>query len=178
MGFKPFRHRAEAVAHGRGIVIVVDPDHAAEHLGAAGAQLQVFDVKLAFGEQVLAVNVGIVAVHVPAPAVERADEARLGAVARGEFAVAGQRHATVAAGVVEGLHAIGGAHDNDGVADIVVFHPVTGFGDLLKPGGHLPDVRPDMVQFRLVEIGVIVTLGRDPFGIVDGKRHVAKAAIC
>jgi hypothetical protein len=109
--------------------------------------------------------------------VEWADEACLGAVARCEFAIARQRHAAVAAGVVVGLHARRCAHDDDRLANVVVFDPVAKFGDLLEPASHLPDMRPEVIELCLVELFVEIALDGDALGIIDREGHGAQAAI-
>jgi len=85
--------------------------------------------------------------------------------------------APVAAGVVEGLHARLRANDDDGLPDVLVLYPVAYFGNLLFPAGHLPDVWPQMIYFRLVELRVVVPLYRDPLRIVDRERHRPQTAI-
>jgi hypothetical protein len=126
---------------------------------------------------VLAVNQRVLAIHVPAPTVERADESGLGAVARGKFAIAGQRHSAMAAGVVVGPHPGAGAHDDDRLADIVVFDPVAKFGDLFEPAGILPNMRPEVIELHLIELFVEIALDRNPLGIIDREGHGAQAAI-
>jgi hypothetical protein len=73
---------------------------------------------------------------------------------------------------------LSGAHDQHRLADVVVFDPVARFGNLFKPAGHLPGVRPQVVKFRLIEFRVEITLDRNAFRIVDRKRHGTQAAIC
>ena len=167
VGFQTVGHRAEAA-----------PD-----FGAAGYEVDVLVVELPVAEQVLAVNQRAFAIHVPAPAVERTDEPGLGAVAVrlgmrcAHGGAAGDRHAAVAAGIMEGLHAVCRAHDDDRLADVGIFDPVADFGDLFLAAGHLPDVGPEVLDFGLVEFLVVIALGRDPFGIVDRKWDGPQASV-
>jgi len=83
----------------------------------------------------------------------------------------------VAAGVVPGLHAVLGANDKHRLADVVVFDPVADFGNLFQTASHLPDMRPQMIQFGLVEFFVEIPLDRNAFRIVNRKRNGPKAAV-
>ena len=92
-------------------MIVVDEHAADRDFRSTWHQIDVARFELMLGEEVLAVNEGVLAIHVPAPAVERTDEA-LGlaiAVPTGF----GKLDAAMAAGVVVRLHPVLGAHDDD-----------------------------------------------------------------
>ena len=80
----------------------------------------------------------------------------------------------MAAGVVERLDAAFGAHDDDRLADIGIFDPVTHFGDLFDPAGILPDVRPQVLELGLVEALVEIALDGDPFRIGNREGNFAQ----
>src|SRR5439155_18178709 len=127
-------------------------------------------------EQVLAIDEGVLAIHVEAPAVERADEALRPAIA--VPAGFGQLDAAMAAGVVEGLHPVLGPDNNDRLAEIVIFDPVADLGDLLQPAGHLPHVRPQLLDLEPVEFLVIIAFGGDALRIGYTERYCHPLDIC
>ncbi len=177
MRLQPVDQRADAVAQAWRIVVEIDPGAADRGLDPAGNQVDVVRLKLAFGEQVLAVDKRVLAIHVEAPAVERADEAGSLAIAVIVALAAGEGNAAVAAGVEVGFHPALRVDDDHRLADGLVFHPVAHFGNPFQPGRHLPGMRPDMLELELVEFLVVIARRRDALGIVDGKRHGAQAAI-
>ena len=83
----------------------------------------------------------------------------------------------VAAGVVISFHARCRAHDQHRMADVGIFYPVAHVGNLLEPAGHLPDMRPEVIELCLVELFVEIALDRDAFRVIDRKGHVAQGAI-
>jgi hypothetical protein len=139
----------------------------------AFAQPKVALVELALVEQVTAVDEGVLALGVPAPAVERADEAlRLGiAVAAG----CNQRYPAVAAGVVIGADPVPGPGDDHRAPEVGIFDPVADVLDRLEPAGHLPHVRPQLLVLELVEILVVIALGRNLLRIGDLEGNVGHA---
>ena len=147
-------HRADGLAETGRSVVEVD-EHAAQRLlGAARAQREIGLVELALAEHVAAIDEGVLAFAVPAPAVERADEPlRLAvAVPRSELDPA------MAAGVVERLHPVLCAHHQHRFAEVGIFDPVADLGDLLEAAGHLPDVRPQVLDLGLVERRIVIAL--------------------
>jgi hypothetical protein len=87
--------------------------------------------------------VGILAVDVPAPAVEAAGE-----LLRAPAAIH-QPPAPVHAHVVEGFDRVGrGPHDDEGIAQDVVSHVVADVRDLLEAAGVLPDLGPEQIGLR------------------------------
>ena len=179
MRFKPVDQRTDAVADRRSVVVEVDPGRADRGLDAAGDEVDIVRIELALAEQLLAVHERVLAVHVEAPAVERADEARRPAVAVIVALAARDRHAAVAAGVVIRLDpAFARVDDDHRLADVLVLDPVARLGDLLEPAGHLPDVRPQVVELGLVEFRIIIAFHRDPLRIADRIRHGPKATVC
>ena len=184
VGFEPVDQRPDAVAHRRRVVIEVDPGGADRDFDPARDQVEIGVLQLLFGKQLLAVDEFILAMHVEAPAVERADEARLLAVPvvrRAQFTGlghAGDRHAAVTACVVIGLDAAcAGVDDDDRLADVAVFDPVAFVGDLFEAAGHLPDVRPEVVQLHLVEFRIVIALCRDALRIIHWKRNGPQARV-
>ena len=85
----------------------------------------------------------------------------------------------MAAGIVPGLDPAGaGVDDDHRLADVLVFDPVALVGDLLKPAGHLPHVRPEMLDLEVVEFLVEIALGRNALRIVNWKRYGSQASVC
>jgi hypothetical protein len=123
-------------------LIMVDEGAAAPGLDPHRPQREFALVEQFLVEQMPAVNEGVLAIHVPAPAVEGADEAALGAVAVVVAFAPRDRHAAVAAVVVKGLHPVLGPDHDHRLADIRIFDPVAHLRDLLEPAGHLPDLWP------------------------------------
>ncbi len=165
----PVGHRADRVAVGRGVVVEIDEGATAPQLDAARPQRQVGLVQLGLAEHVLAVDEGVLAFGVPAPAVEGADEPWRLAVAVPAFL--DERHAAVAAGVMEGFHAVLAADHDHRLAEDGVLHPVADIGNLLEPASHLPDVRPQVLAFEAIEFLVEIAPRRDALGVFHRERN-------
>ena len=172
VGGEVFEHRPQRFAQTWRSIIMVDESTATPGFHPASAQRNILRIKLTRIEQVLAVNEGILPVSIPAPAVERTDEPLALAIA---VAIVGnQRNPAVAAGVVIGFHAILGPHDDDRLAKVGILDPVPHFGDLLKPAGHLPDMRPQMIDFGLIEFRIKIAPRIDPLRIGYFKRNLPR----
>ena len=139
VGVQTRRQRPQLLPESRRIIIEIDEHTAHLDLAAARAQRQIGFVQLPLAEQMAAIDEGVFPLDIPAPAVEGADEPLALAIA---MAPLGQRHAAMAAGIVEGANAILGPHDDDRLAKIAIFDPVADFGHLLHAARHLPDMRP------------------------------------
>ena len=162
---EPIGHGPDAFAEGGRVVVEIDECAAAPQFHAALLEREVRLVQLSLAEQVLAVDEGILAVHVETPTVEWADEALRLAIA----VAMGQRHAAVTTGVVKRLHALPGPDDDDGLVEDLVFDPIADIRDLLQAARHLPDMRPQALALELVEFLVEVARGRDALRIRDSK---------
>ena len=84
---------------------------------------------------------------------------------------AAQRRSVLAAGLA------GIREDDHRLADVRIFDPVALVGDLLDAAGHLPDVRPEVVELHLVELFVVIALRRNALGVVHRERHGPQACI-
>ena len=166
----PVRHRAEAVAQGLGIVVEVDEGAARPFLAAHRHKVDLGMGEQFFGEDLPAVNESVFALCIPSPAVEWANQAVLGAVAR----AVGEPYAAMAAGVEEGLHAVFAAHDDHRLVEDGIFHIVADVWNFLEPGGHLPYLRPQPLLFELEERLVIIARGRDQLRIGHAQRNNGK----
>ena len=162
--------RLEALAQRRRLRIEVDPRAAAPHLAPHRREVDVPALELTLSERLPHGDSGVGAFGAVAPAVERAGEPGI-AVA----SVDGHPHTTVAARVVEGLHAaIGLPNDDDGLIEDLVLHPVVDVRDLLEPTGHLPGARPEVLRLELEELRVVVALLARSVGPFDGERNGAQ----
>ena len=173
------REWLEAVPQSRGFVIEVDPRAAAPEFTSDRNQAEVVRVQVVLVEFVGPQYEGIASVDAPAPAVERAHEGTPIPVAFHQL------YATVAAGIVVGMHVVGiHPHHDDGFVEDLVLDEVAGLGDLFDPARHLPDAWPEQFLLELVELQVVVPLLGYPVGGLDRPRYrqrlpihpVAKAA--
>ena len=149
------RQHAQKLLEGLGVVIEVD-----EHEPAPGAHPhgpQAVAVGAHVGEVPVFRQVDQLAVQVVLPAMKRAFEGL--AETRG-LRVA-QRRAAVHAGVAERLdRAVLVAHHNGRQRANVVNVVVARLRDVLLPASHLPNPRPQLVEFRLQEfLGGVVGVG-------------------
>ncbi len=146
--------RFEGLAHGRGVVVEVDPRAAAPGLAAHRYEVEVFLHQVVLGEGAALGDRDVLAVEPVAPSVERAPEAT-GA----DAAALDELHAPVAAGVLEGddLHVVV-AHDDDRLVEELVLDEVARLRDLFEPARHLPHARPEALVLEPEELRVVVAL--------------------
>ncbi len=159
--------RAKIFPHWRRVVVEVDEDVAAPLIHATARQIEVGLIELLLAEVMLAVDEGVLAIHVPAPAVERADEPVGLAVAM----ALGQTHTAMAAGIVIGLHTFFGPDDDHRLVENLVLGPVADVLNLLQAASHLPRMRPQALALEPVELFVVIALCGNPLGVGDRERY-------
>ena len=99
--------------------------------------------------------------------MERADEPALAG-----SATLDDPDAAMAARVLECPHAqVISAHHNDRLIENLVLDEVVWLRDLLEPAGHLPDPRPQEIDFHLVEVRVEIALLARPVRELHGVGH-------
>ena len=160
-GIHPLDNRPHAVEQRGRVIVKVDEGAADPQLHPARFEVDFRVIEQFSRENLFAEHKSVLAFGIPAPAMERADEAAFGAVAR----AARQPHAAVAAGVVEGLDAALGVDDDYRLFEDSVFDKVPHIGDFLKPASHLPDMRPQLFVLELEELFVVIAFRRDQFRI-------------
>ncbi len=165
--------RAEAFQQRGGAVVEIDESAAAPGLDPAGFQRDPGRIELVLAEDLAPENKAVGPVEIVAPAVERADEARPGAIA----AALDQPHAAVTADVVEGPDTVFRANDDNGLFEHAVFGIVADLGNFLQPAGHLPDMRPELLLFEREEARIVIAPGRNQFGIGHPVGHRIQCAL-
>ena len=163
--------RLDALEQRRGVPVEVDEGAATPFLQPARLEVELGLIELLRAEDLAVEHESVLAIHVEAPAVERADEAGVFAIA----VTAGELDAAMAARIVEGFHARFGADDDDRLVEDPVLDPVADLRNLFQPGRHLPHLRPEILALEVVERLVVITLRRNPFGIGDLERHFVAA---
>ena len=166
----PRRDRAKALQQRGRIIVVVDEGAATPELHPARHQVEFRRLKILLIENPAAVDEGILAIHVPAPAMEWADEPRLLAIT----ALHDELHAAMPAGIMEGFHARLGAHHNNGFIEVLILDIITDLRNLLQPAGQLPDMRPEMLALQIEEFLVVIALRGNPLGMGDPERYLAQ----
>ena len=130
-------------------------------------EVDVVRLEVVLGERLSPRDGCVHAVEAVAPAMERAGEPVLARPASLD-----DLDATVAAGVLERAHAhVVGAQHDDRLIEELVLDEVVRRGDLLEPARHLPDARPQQLDFHLVEVRVDVALLGDPVRVLHRVGH-------
>ena len=170
-GIHPLGDRAKAVAQARGIVVEIDEGAARPLFDPHRHEIDFGALENAFIEQLAGENKGVLALAVVAPAMERADEAFLAAVARAMR----QPHAAVTAGILERFHPVLGVDHDHRVLEDIIQRIVAHLGDFFQAAGHLPDMRPELLLLQFEECGIVIADRWDQLGIGDPVGDCARA---
>ena len=168
--------RAERRVQRRRVGVHVDERAPAPRVDLALDEMEVVGIECRLGEQLGLVHERVGAVEVPAPAVERADEAAAFAVAP----VVDELRRPMAAGIEVRLDRVGvDAHHDDRLVEDPVLDEVARVGDLFEPARHLPHVRPKVLALELEEVGRVVPRRGDAFrvGNREGMHRTNHGAI-
>ena len=162
-GIETVSHRTKAFDQRRRAVVEINECAARPEFHAAGLEIDFGPVEQLFIEHLLAKYESVLALGVPAPAVERADKAGCLAIAW----ACGKPNTAVAAGIMECLYTGFGVDHDNGLFEYRILHIVPDLGDFFETAGHLPDMRPQLFLLQFKEGRIKITLRRDKLRIGD-----------